>query len=68
MGGKCCPGLCYSPCVISLWLQEIYQEMDHNHGGTINAHEMRTALKKAGEDPSCRRDLLTQVCPECVFS
>ncbi|KAL6037070.1 hypothetical protein STEG23_030185 [Scotinomys teguina] len=28
--------------------KEIYQEMDHNHVGTIDAHEMRTALKKAG--------------------
>ncbi|EGV92515.1 Calpain-8 [Cricetulus griseus] len=27
---------------------EIYQEMDHNRVGTIDAHEMRTALKKAG--------------------
>lgn len=37
----------------TLWLKihkylEIYQEMDHNHAGTIDAHEMRTALKKAG--------------------
>ncbi|XP_023369694.1 calpain-8 isoform X1 [Otolemur garnettii] len=36
-----------------LWLKiqkylEIYQEMDHNHMGTIDAHDMRTALKKAG--------------------
>ncbi|XP_064133024.1 calpain-8 [Loxodonta africana] len=28
--------------------QEIYQETDYNHTGTIDAHEMRTALKKAG--------------------
>ncbi|MEJ1270496.1 hypothetical protein NN561_001323 [Cricetulus griseus] len=28
--------------------REIYQEMDHNRVGTIDAHEMRTALKKAG--------------------
>ncbi|GAB1285816.1 Calpain-8 [Apodemus speciosus] len=33
--------------MISL-LDEIYQEMNHNHAGTIDAHEMRTALKKAG--------------------
>uniref|UniRef100_A0A8C6RGK5 Calpain 8 n=1 Tax=Nannospalax galili TaxID=1026970 RepID=A0A8C6RGK5_NANGA len=37
----------------TLWLKigkylEIYQEMDYNHVGTIDAHEMRTALKKAG--------------------
>ncbi|KAL1769730.1 calpain-8 [Sigmodon hispidus] len=37
----------------TLWLKihkylEIYREMDHNHVGTIDAHEMRTALKKAG--------------------
>ncbi|XP_006898120.1 PREDICTED: calpain-8 [Elephantulus edwardii] len=36
-----------------LWLKirkylEIYQETDENHCGTIDAHEMRTALKKAG--------------------
>ncbi|XP_053463621.1 calpain-8 isoform X2 [Nycticebus coucang] len=36
-----------------LWLKiqkylEIYQEMDHNHMDTIDAHDMRTALKKAG--------------------
>lgn len=55
-------GLCSSH-VESLWLQEIYQEMDHNHVGTIAAHEMRTALTKAGEDLSCRRDLRTQVYP-----
>ncbi|KAJ8776287.1 hypothetical protein J1605_015585 [Eschrichtius robustus] len=28
--------------------KEIYQETDYNHSGTIDAHEMRTALKKAG--------------------
>ncbi|MBZ3883718.1 Calpain-8 [Sciurus carolinensis] len=33
--------------MISL-LDEIYREMDYNHSGTIDAHEMRTALKKAG--------------------
>lgn len=27
---------------------EIYLEMDYNHSGTIEAHEMRTAFKKAG--------------------
>ncbi|KAF6274441.1 calpain 8 [Rhinolophus ferrumequinum] len=27
---------------------EIYLETDYNHSGTIDAHEMRTALKKAG--------------------
>lgn len=27
---------------------EIYQEMDHSHLGTMDAHEMRTALRKAG--------------------
>ena len=37
----------------TLWLKickylEIYQEMDHSRAGTIDAHEMRTALKKAG--------------------
>nr|XP_003410992.1 calpain-8 [Loxodonta africana] len=37
----------------TLWLKirkylEIYQETDYNHTGTIDAHEMRTALKKAG--------------------
>ncbi|XP_007935147.1 calpain-8 [Orycteropus afer afer] len=37
----------------TLWLKiqkylEIYQETDYNHSGTIDAHEMRTALKKAG--------------------
>ncbi|XP_014694225.3 calpain-8 [Equus asinus] len=37
----------------TLWLKirkylEIYQETDYNHLGTIDAHEMRTALKKAG--------------------
>ncbi|XP_059136300.1 calpain-8 [Peromyscus eremicus] len=37
----------------TLWLKirkylEIYKEMDHSHVGTIEAHEMRTALKKAG--------------------
>lgn len=37
----------------TLWLKirkylEIYQEMDHNHVGTMKAHEMRAALKKAG--------------------
>lgn len=37
--------------------------MDHNHIGTIDAHEMRTALKKAGEDPSYRRGLRFQMCP-----
>uniref|UniRef100_A0A0A6YVU9 Calpain 8 n=1 Tax=Mus musculus TaxID=10090 RepID=A0A0A6YVU9_MOUSE len=36
----------------TLWLKickylEIYQEMDHSRAGTIDAHEMRTALKKA---------------------
>ncbi|XP_019495130.1 PREDICTED: calpain-8 [Hipposideros armiger] len=36
-----------------LWLKirkylEIYLETDYNHSGTIDAHEMRTALKKAG--------------------
>uniref|UniRef100_A0A8D2D7T6 calpain-2 n=1 Tax=Sciurus vulgaris TaxID=55149 RepID=A0A8D2D7T6_SCIVU len=36
-----------------LWLKiwkylEIYREMDYNHSGTIDAYEMRTALKKAG--------------------
>ncbi|XP_001367776.2 calpain-8 [Monodelphis domestica] len=36
-----------------LWLKiqkylEIYQEVDINHSGTINAHEMRMAFKKAG--------------------
>ncbi|KAM9612976.1 calpain-8 [Trichechus inunguis] len=36
-----------------LWLKiqkylEIYQETDYNHTGTIHAHEMRTALVKAG--------------------
>ncbi|VTJ66451.1 Hypothetical predicted protein [Marmota monax] len=36
-----------------LWLKihkylEIYQETDYNHLGTMDAHEMRTALKKAG--------------------
>ncbi|KAL2770745.1 calpain-8, partial [Daubentonia madagascariensis] len=36
-----------------LWLRiqkylEIYRETDYNHLGTINAHDMRTALKKAG--------------------
>lgn len=46
----------------SLWLQEIYQEMDHNHIGIMDAHEMRTALKKAGEGLSCRRGLRTQMC------
>ncbi|XP_008582917.1 PREDICTED: calpain-8 [Galeopterus variegatus] len=37
----------------TLWLKiqkylEIYQETGYNHLGTIDAHEMRTALKKAG--------------------
>ncbi|XP_032322517.1 calpain-8 isoform X3 [Camelus ferus] len=37
----------------TLWLKiqkylEIYREMDYNHLGTIDAHEMRAALKKAG--------------------
>ncbi|XP_061041323.1 calpain-8 isoform X2 [Eubalaena glacialis] len=37
----------------TLWLKiqkylEIYRETDYNHSGTIDAHEMRTALKKAG--------------------
>ncbi|XP_048212778.1 calpain-8 [Perognathus longimembris pacificus] len=37
----------------TLWLKiqkylELYKEMDHNHLGAINAHEMRTALKKSG--------------------
>nr|XP_042113053.1 calpain-8 isoform X3 [Ovis aries] len=37
----------------TLWLKiqkylEIFRETDHNHSGTIDAHEMRTALKKAG--------------------
>ncbi|XP_050616668.1 calpain-8 [Macaca thibetana thibetana] len=37
----------------TLWLKiqkylEIYQETDYNHSGTIDAHEMRTALRKAG--------------------
>uniref|UniRef100_A0A8C5KXH3 calpain-2 n=1 Tax=Jaculus jaculus TaxID=51337 RepID=A0A8C5KXH3_JACJA len=37
----------------TLWLKiqkylEIYREMDYNHVGTMDAHEMRTALKKAG--------------------
>lgn len=37
----------------TLWLKirkylEIYLETDYNHSGTIDAHEMRTALKKAG--------------------
>lgn len=46
-------GLCSYHVGFSLWLQEIFQEMDHNRVGTIEAHEMRTALKKAGEDRSC---------------
>lgn len=29
--------------------------MDYNHSGTIDAHEMRTAFKKAGEDMSWRQ-------------
>ncbi|KAI4537040.1 hypothetical protein MG293_013243 [Ovis ammon polii] len=33
--------------MISL-MDEIFRETDHNHSGTIDAHEMRTALKKAG--------------------
>uniref|UniRef100_A0A5F8G8N2 Calpain 8 n=1 Tax=Monodelphis domestica TaxID=13616 RepID=A0A5F8G8N2_MONDO len=33
---------------ISFLFQEIYQEVDINHSGTINAHEMRMAFKKAG--------------------
>lgn len=49
-------------CGISLWLQEIYQEMDHNHTGTIDAHEMRTALKKAGEELSAEEVLGTKMC------
>ncbi|XP_054192505.1 calpain-8 isoform X2 [Homo sapiens] len=37
----------------TLWLKiqkylEIYWETDYNHSGTIDAHEMRTALRKAG--------------------
>ncbi|KAM4813189.1 calpain-8 isoform 2-T2 [Urocitellus parryii] len=37
----------------TLWLKihkylEIYRETDYNHLGTMDAHEMRTALKKAG--------------------
>ncbi|XP_074121635.1 calpain-8 [Sminthopsis crassicaudata] len=37
----------------TLWLKirkylEIYQEVDANHSGTINTHEMRTAFKKTG--------------------
>ncbi|EHH50512.1 hypothetical protein EGM_01356, partial [Macaca fascicularis] len=36
----------------TLWLKvqkyEIYRETDYNHSGTIDAHEMRTALRKAG--------------------
>ncbi|XP_071063865.1 calpain-8 isoform X2 [Dasypus novemcinctus] len=37
----------------TLWLKiwkylEIYREVDYNHSGTIDAHDMRTALKKAG--------------------
>ncbi|XP_010851140.1 PREDICTED: calpain-8 [Bison bison bison] len=37
----------------TLWLKigkylDIFRETDHNHSGTIDAHEMRTALKKAG--------------------
>ncbi|XP_028387046.1 calpain-8 [Phyllostomus discolor] len=37
----------------TLWLKiqkylEIYLETDDNHSGTIDAHEMRTALRKAG--------------------
>ncbi|KAM5300862.1 calpain-8 isoform 2-T2 [Glossophaga mutica] len=37
----------------TLWLKiqkylEIYLETDRNHSGTIDAHEMRTALRKAG--------------------
>lgn len=37
----------------TLWLKiwkylEIYLESDFNHSGTIDAHEMRTALRKAG--------------------
>jgi hypothetical protein len=48
-------------CELSLWLQEIYQEMDHSRAGTIDAHEMRTALKKAGDEPSCRRGLRAQM-------
>ncbi|XP_049632442.1 calpain-8 [Suncus etruscus] len=37
----------------TLWLKmrkylEIYLEADEDHSGTIDAHEMRTALKKAG--------------------
>lgn len=37
--------------------------MDYNHSGTIDAYEMRTALKKAGEDSACRQGLSTQMCP-----
>lgn len=29
--------------------------MDYNHSGTIDAHEMRTAFKRAGEDMSWRQ-------------
>nr|XP_005326569.2 calpain-8 [Ictidomys tridecemlineatus] len=37
----------------TLWLKihkylEIYRETDYNHLGTMDAHEMRTALKRAG--------------------
>lgn len=45
-----------------LLLYEIYRETDYNHLGTIDAREMRTALKKAGEDTSCRQGLESQMC------
>ena len=36
--------------------------MDHNHAGTIDAHEMRTALKKAGEERSQEEVLGRKMC------
>lgn len=47
------PQWCFLPG-ISVLLQEIYRETNDNHSGSIDTHEMRTALRNAGEDVSCR--------------